>query len=444
MGRELRHDGVGAAGALGHRKRRVRRRLELDGDLGVARREPLARAQEERHAGPAPVVDVEREGRVGLHRRARRHARLLAVAGNGLAADLAGAVLPAHGQVRHLRRLEAPHRAQHLDLLVAHRRRAPGGRRLDRHQRHQLHQVVLDHVAKRAGRLVVAAPALHAERLGGRDLDVVNVVVVPDRLEDAVGEAQGEQVLDGLFAQVVVDAVDEVLVDVLGELGVELSGRGEIAPERLLDDHAGPAGVPGLVPPPRQAQLAQPRDDRAEGRRRRREVKQPPAAGPVGVAGRQPLGQAVVAGVVALVGRRHVAQARGELVPGGLVARRRLGQHGLSHARAEGLFGHLGARVADHVKRPRQGPPPPELEERRHHHAVGQIARGAKEHERAGLERRGVRSARLDDHGVIAQLGGHGHRLLRGPCGRRGRRTRCATPRAPCRRRSRPGGSGSA
>jgi hypothetical protein len=45
---------------------------------------------------------------------------------------------------------------------------------------------------------------------------VVDVLAVPHRLEDAVGEAEDEKVLDGLLAEVVVDAVDLRLVEVFG------------------------------------------------------------------------------------------------------------------------------------------------------------------------------------------------------------------------------------
>ena len=43
--------------------------LEVDRDLGDSPRQSLAGSQDERCAGPAPVVDVEADGRVGLRRR---------------------------------------------------------------------------------------------------------------------------------------------------------------------------------------------------------------------------------------------------------------------------------------------------------------------------------------------------------------------------------------
>ena len=71
-----------------------------------------------------------------------------------------------------------------------------------------MQDVVRDHVAQAAGVLVVAAAPLDAEGLRHRDLHVIDVAAVPDRLENAVGEAENQNVLDGLFAEVMVDAVD--------------------------------------------------------------------------------------------------------------------------------------------------------------------------------------------------------------------------------------------
>ena len=83
--------------------------------------------------------------------------------------------------------------------------------------------VVLDQVAQRARLVVVAGAAADADVLGGGDLDVVDVVAVPDRLEHRVREPEGQQVLDGLLAQVVVDAEDLALVETASTL--RLSSR---------------------------------------------------------------------------------------------------------------------------------------------------------------------------------------------------------------------------
>ena len=94
--------------------------------------------------------------------------------------------------------------------------------RLHRHHGQYLQQVVLEHVAYRAGTVVVAAAVFHADGFGGGDFNVVDVVAVPERLEEAVGEAQHEEVLYGFFAEVVVDAVYLVFVEVVVDGAVEV------------------------------------------------------------------------------------------------------------------------------------------------------------------------------------------------------------------------------
>ena len=95
--------------------------------------------------------------------------------------------------------------------------------------------MVLDEVAQRARALVVPGPAADPDVLGGGDLDAVDVVAVPHRLEQRVGEPQRHQVLDRLLAQVVVDPEHLGLVEHVEDLDVELARRREVVAERLLD-----------------------------------------------------------------------------------------------------------------------------------------------------------------------------------------------------------------
>ena len=68
--------------------------------------------------------------------------------------------------------------------------------------------MVRHHVAQRPGRLVEIGAPLDPDRLGDRDLHMVDVVAVPQRLEDAVGEAQHHDVLDRLLAEEMVHPID--------------------------------------------------------------------------------------------------------------------------------------------------------------------------------------------------------------------------------------------
>ena len=102
---------------------------------------------------------------------------------------------------------------QDLDLLVADFLGGEGHRRLHRDVAEQLEHVVLDQVAQRPGLVVEAGAGADADVLGGGDLDGVDVVAVPERLEHAVGEAERHHVLDRLLAEVVVDAEDLRLLE---------------------------------------------------------------------------------------------------------------------------------------------------------------------------------------------------------------------------------------
>ena len=174
---------------------------------------------------------MDPHGGVGLDRRAAGHAVHLAVAPE----------LPAH----HVARVQRPHGAQGLGLLVSERLGAVPHRRLHGQHRQDLEHVVLDHVADRAGLVVEAPTVRHAEVLGHGDLDGLHVVAVPHRLEEGVGEAEVGEVLDRLLAEIVVDAEDPLLGEDLVQRRIELAGGRQVVAEGLLDHHPAVVGQAG-------------------------------------------------------------------------------------------------------------------------------------------------------------------------------------------------------
>ena len=161
-------------------------------------------------------------------------------------------------------------------------------------------RVPLDDVAQGAGGVVELAAALDADRLGDGDLDRVDVPAVPDRLEQAVPEAEDGEVLDGLLAQVMVDPIDLVLVEDVGKLAIELAGALEIGSERLLDDDARPAtlrAAAASVAGCRQSGQLEMVDDHRVERRWDRQVEEPiPGGAAVAVDPIEPLRKLGVGG----------------------------------------------------------------------------------------------------------------------------------------------------
>ena len=125
------------------------------------------------------------------------------------------------------------------------------------------------HVAQSASGFVEAAAMLDANSFGGGDLHMIDVVAIPERLDDVVREAKNHQVLDGLFTEVVVDAVDLIFGEALFQVFVELDRRRVVVAEGFFDDDARPVTVFFL----NEAGGAQLLDDRREKSRSDREVE---------------------------------------------------------------------------------------------------------------------------------------------------------------------------
>jgi hypothetical protein len=109
-----------------------------------------------------------------------------------------------------------------LQLFVAHGVGRVRYRRFHGDDTQQLQQVVLQHVAQRAGGVVVVEAAAHAEFFGDGDLHVGNPFAAPQRFEQHVAEAQRQQVLHRFLAEVVVDTEDLRFLEEAADLGVDV------------------------------------------------------------------------------------------------------------------------------------------------------------------------------------------------------------------------------
>ena len=120
--------------------------------------------QVDRHVGPTPVVDEQLQRNECLGDRLRVDVRFLPISGCAFPSIVPGPYCP-----RTVRRNTSSgvirlHRAQDLRLLVADRIGPERARRLHRRQRDQLKEVIGNHVAQRAGLVVVAAAPFDARR----------------------------------------------------------------------------------------------------------------------------------------------------------------------------------------------------------------------------------------------------------------------------------------
>ena len=221
----------------------MRRGFEVDDDFGETQRQVFAGADVEGHTAPAPVIDLQAQRHVGFGAAVRGDAFFLTVAGNRPAIDFAFAVLGEDEVVLQVFGIKRVQAVQDFRRFVTHGIGIDQRGRLHRHHRQDLQKVVLEHVAHRAGTVVVTAPVFHADGFGGGDFHVVDVVPVPERLEQAVGEAQHQQVLHGFFAEVVVDTVNLVFEEVVVDGCVQLARSLRIVAKGLFHDEPFPAVI---------------------------------------------------------------------------------------------------------------------------------------------------------------------------------------------------------
>jgi hypothetical protein len=205
---------------------------------------------------------------------------------------------------------ERAHSFEQFRLAVANVLRRERVRRLHRHERENLEQVILDHVAQRPGLLVVAAAAFDARGLGHCDLDMVDRVAAPRPLDHRVGKPEDQDVLHRLLPHVMVDPEDPRLFEDLAHDSAEPARARQVVPDRLLEHD------------PRvrsQARLADPPDDRRERRGRRGAIEQQPTLrAELGVERHESLAQ-YAEGVRVVEWRRDVGEPSRERLPAPLV-----------------------------------------------------------------------------------------------------------------------------
>ena len=352
--------------------------------LRHARRQTFARTDVERHAAPAPIVDVALHGHECLRLRLWCHAFLLAIGPERLAATHGTRVLPADDVLRHLLGRHPTQGEEHLQHLVADRVRIRRHGWIHRPDGQQLQQVVLHHVAQCPGRLVVSGPRPDAERLGRGDLDVLHVIPIPERLEDAVRKAHHEHILHRLLAQVMVDAIDLIFAEVAQQFAVEIGRAGRIVAERFLDDHA-PEAALGRCATREPDRVQVRRHGRVHEGRHGEVVEVIVAVGRLGELPEAPPQPLVILRRVRV--HRVIMQLLEEVRHPLLIhkAGRHKAVEPLLHLLPERLVRQLRPAHAEHLKSARQQPAVIHIIKCRHELAPRQVARRAEDHRHDAL-----------------------------------------------------------
>lgn len=129
---------------------------------------------------------------------------------------------------------------KYFDLLVTDVIGMDGSRLLHCHQRQNLQQMILHHIANDSEFVEISAATLRAERFLEGNENRRDVLTIPCRVEELIAESDGHQVLHHFLAQVMVNTVELILSEERGQMIAENLGARRVLSERLLDDDTTP------------------------------------------------------------------------------------------------------------------------------------------------------------------------------------------------------------
>ena len=103
--------------------------------------------------------------------------------------------------------------------------------------------MVLNHVAQGTRAFVIPSASFESHRFGRRNLHVLNVAPVPDRLKEGVGKPQGQNILYRFFTQVMVYPVNLLFGKKPAQQGIQLLSRFKVMPKRFFNHNPHPRFV---------------------------------------------------------------------------------------------------------------------------------------------------------------------------------------------------------
>ena len=152
-------------------------------------------------------------------------------------------ILPANGAFGDIFAVHHTDSFEYFHFFIAHEVCLKSDRSFHGDDHHQLHDMILEHVANHTGTVVISAPMAHGDLFCDRDLYMVDVVAVPDRFENRIGEPEYQEILNGFFAEIVVDPKNLILRKYGSDRAIEFFCRLQVASDRFFQNESSrPAG----------------------------------------------------------------------------------------------------------------------------------------------------------------------------------------------------------
>src|SRR6267142_4955201 len=99
------------------------------------------------------------------------------------------------------------------------------------------------HIAQRARLFIERRAAFDSYCFSSGDLHIVDVIPIPHRFEQRITEAENEDVLDCLFAKIMVNPVYRFLIEYIVHDIIKRLRRFQVTPEGLFQNNSSPPFV---------------------------------------------------------------------------------------------------------------------------------------------------------------------------------------------------------
>src|SRR6267142_6421206 len=103
--------------------------------------------------------------------------------------------------------------------------------------------MILDHVTDRAGLIVERSSALNSEVFRHGNLHALDLIAVPERLQQRVLEAEENHIMHRPLAQIMIDAEDVLLVEIAKQNLVKRLRRCEVVTKGFFNDDTSAVGA---------------------------------------------------------------------------------------------------------------------------------------------------------------------------------------------------------
>src|SRR5260221_2689167 len=212
--------------------------FKLDHDDRRLPRHRFAGTQKERNPFPTFVIKEKPGGDKGLCSRVFGDLLFIMVAYPGYTTDDTSRILSPDYIFKDLFCRQRPDLLQDLHLSIPDSLGFICIGTIHGDDTQQLKQVILDHIRKGAGAVIVSPPLTHTNLFRHADLNMVDIFIIPQRFKNIIGKPKGHDILDHLLPKIVIDMIDLFFFKPFVQIPVELTGGIEVGAKRLFHNNA--------------------------------------------------------------------------------------------------------------------------------------------------------------------------------------------------------------